>query len=64
LQDWTKSRRAEVDDINGLVASVHARLAGEAPINTRLVEIAHQIERGEIKADPANAELLSSLLEE
>ena len=64
LQDWTKSRRAEVDDINGLVASEHARLAGKAPVNTRLVEIAHQIERGEIKADPANAELLRSLLAE
>ena len=47
LQDWIKERRAEVDDINGLVVHEQIRLGGEAPVNTRLVEIAHQIERGE-----------------
>ncbi len=63
LQDWTKGRRAEVDDINGLVVAEAARLGGETPINTRLVEIAHQIERGELAADPTNAGLLRSLLD-
>jgi len=62
LQDWTKGRRAEVDEINGLVVAEQVRLGGDAPINTQLVEIAHQIERGELDADPANAELLRALL--
>ncbi len=63
LQDWIKERRAEVDDINGLVVREQMRLGGEAPVNTRLVEIAHRIERGELKADPSNADLLRSLLD-
>jgi len=62
LQDWTKGRRAEVDEINGLVVAEQARLGGDAPINTQLVEIAHRIERGELKADPSNAEMLRALL--
>jgi hypothetical protein len=36
---------------------------GAAPINARLVEIAHQIESGGIAADPGNADLLRSLLD-
>jgi 2-dehydropantoate 2-reductase len=62
LQDWIKGRRAEVDEINGLVVREQARLGGEAPVNARLVEIAHRIESGELKADPSNADLLRSLL--
>lgn len=63
LQDWIKERRAEVNDINGLVVREQMRLGGEAPVNTRLVEIAHRIERGELKADPSNTDLLRSLLD-
>ena len=62
LQDWIKGRRAEVDDINGLVVREQINLGGDAPINSKLVEIAHQIERGELKPDPSNADLLKSLL--
>lgn len=62
LQDWTKGRRAEVDDINGVVVRVQAGLGGAAPVNERLVEIAHRIERGELVADPGNADLLRSIL--
>ena len=62
LQDWTKGRRAEVDDINGVVVREQAGLGGAAPVNTRLVEIAHRIERGELAADPSNADLLRALL--
>ena len=63
LQDWIKGRRAEVDDINGLVVKEQMRLGGEAPVNKQLVEIAQRIERGELKADPSNADLLRSLLD-
>lgn len=62
LQDWMKGRRAEVDEINGLVVAAQKRVGGSAPVNERLVEIAHQIERGELKPDPSNAGLLVSTL--
>jgi 2-dehydropantoate 2-reductase len=58
LQDWIKGRRGEVDDISGLVAREQARLGGVAPLNTRLVEIAHRIERGDLSPNPDNARLL------
>jgi 2-dehydropantoate 2-reductase len=63
LQDWQKGRRGEVDDINGLVVSGQRDLGGRAPVNEKLVELAHQVERGELKPDPANAALLQSLLD-
>jgi 2-dehydropantoate 2-reductase len=63
LQDWEKGRRGEVDDINGLVVSGQKKLGGRAPINAKLVEFAHLVERGELKPDPSNAELLRSLLD-
>jgi len=62
LQDWSKGRRAEVDEINGVVVREQAARGGTTPINARLVDIAHQIERGELVADPSNADLLRSLL--
>lgn len=62
LQDWMKGRRAEVDEINGLVADEQRKMGGRAPVNERLVEIAHRIERGELKADPSNAALVISTL--
>ena len=40
-----------------------AGLGGEAPVNRGLVEIARRIERGELAADPANADLLRALLD-
>ena len=52
LQDWDKSRRAEVDDINGLVLREQARLGGAVPVNAGLVEI-----------DVSNADLLRVLLD-
>ena len=63
LQDWQKGRRGEVDDINGLVVRGQKKLGGRAPINEKLVELAHLVERGELRPDPSNAKLLRSLLE-
>lgn len=62
LQDWQKGRRAEVDDINGLVVQAQSEIGGKAPVNVGLVEIAHRIERGELTANPSNAALLVSLV--
>lgn len=58
LQDWMKGRRSEVDQINGLVVDEQRRLGGSAPANQRAVEIAHQIESKELRAQPSNAALL------
>ncbi|MEP4380448.1 MAG: 2-dehydropantoate 2-reductase [Alphaproteobacteria bacterium] len=63
LQDWDKGRRAEVDDINGLVVREQAARGGTVPVNAGLVEIARRIERGELAADVSNADLLRSLLD-
>ncbi len=46
LQDWSKRRRSEVDQINGLVVDVLAREGRTAPVNAAAVEIAHEIEAG------------------
>ena len=63
LQDWDKGRRAEIDAINGLVMREQERLGGAAPVNAALVDIARRIERGELAAGPANAEMLRALLD-
>ena len=60
LQDWIKGRRAEGEEINGLVVAEQARLGGDAPVNRRLIEVARRIERGELALDPGNAALLTS----
>jgi 2-dehydropantoate 2-reductase len=62
LQDWMKGRRGEIDDINGLITSAQTKIGGHAPVNAKLVEIAHRVESGELKADPSNADLLVSSL--
>lgn len=60
LQDWQKGRRGEIDDINGVVVDEQRRLGGQAPVNAKLIEIAHRIERGELEPHPSNAHLLVS----
>ena len=63
LQDWMKGRRAEVEEINGIVVAEQEKMGGTAPVNAKLVEISLKIERGELKADPANTALLLSTLQ-
>ncbi len=59
LQDWVKGRRAEGEEINGLVVREQRRLGGDAPVNRRLVEVARRIEAGELEMGLANAALLT-----
>ena len=61
LQDWVKGRRAEGEEINGLVVAEQERLGGDAPVNRRLVEIARRVEAGELELGLDNAKLLSNL---
>ena len=58
LQDWTKGRHSEVDDINGHVVRTLRHLGRDAPVNAAVVELAHAIERGALQPDPSNIELL------
>ena len=58
LQDWTKGRRSEVDDINGYVVHVSSELGLQAPVNAAIVEAAHAIEWGDAPPDPSNLERL------
>jgi 2-dehydropantoate 2-reductase len=59
LQDWTKGRHSEVDDINGTVVAEGARVGVPTPVNAAVVELAHRIERGDLAPGPDNvAELL------
>jgi 2-dehydropantoate 2-reductase len=59
LQDWTKGRRSEVDDINGVVATEGERLGIPTPVNRAIVQIGHRIERGDLRPEPQNARLLA-----
>ncbi len=58
LQDWRKGRRAEIDDLNGLVVAA-ASGPEHAPLNHGVHQLARRIERGELPAQPSNAGLLS-----
>jgi 2-dehydropantoate 2-reductase len=61
LQDWRKGRRGETDDVNGYVVETLKKVRRSAPVNQRVVEVAHEIEQGKLKADPSN---IARLLEE
>lgn len=62
LQDWTKGRHSEVDDINGTVVAEGARLGVATPVNTAVVDLAHRIERGGLEPGPSNVALLQELV--
>lgn len=54
LQDWTKGRHSEVDDINGTVAREGRRLGVPTPANDAVIAVAHRIESGELAPEAAN----------
>jgi 2-dehydropantoate 2-reductase len=62
LQDWMKGRRAEGQEINGLVVAEQRRLGGSAPVNAMLLELAARIEAGDLEPGHANAELMVDAL--
>lgn len=55
LQDWRKGRRAEVDEVNGLVVDILEAKGKAAPMNRKVVEMAKEIEAGKRVLSPANA---------
>ena len=62
LQDWMKGRRAEIEEINGLIVREQARLGGHVPANEITLRLARQIEAGTLTAGPHLAERLSAVL--
>lgn len=49
LQDWSKGRRAEVEELNGAVVAVLEQHGHPAPANRAVVELARQIEAGDLE---------------
>lgn len=62
LQDWRKGRHSEVDDLNGHVVVAGAGLGIPTPVNAAVVDVAHRIERGELRPEPAHLALLQRVL--
>ncbi|TWB46250.1 2-dehydropantoate 2-reductase [Rhizobium sp. ERR 922] len=58
LQDWRKGRRAEVQEVNGVVVDILRAHGQEAPVNKRVMDVAYDIEAGRLEARPENAALL------
>ena len=53
-QDMLKGRRTEIDAMNGTIAIKGAEVGVAAPSHAKLTEIVTKVERGELKASPAN----------
>ena len=53
-QDMLKGRRTEIDAMNGFIALKGAEVGVPAPSHAKLTEIVTKVERGELKATPAN----------
>ena len=49
LQDLEKGKLTEVDAINGAVSEYGKKVGFPTPVNDKVVEIIHQIEKGELK---------------
>jgi len=61
LQDWSKSRHSEVDDLNGEVVRRSREFGLESRVNQAVVEVAHRIERGDLEPAPANLAVMRQL---
>lgn len=57
LQDLEKGKLTEVDAINGAVSAYGRKVGCPTPMNDRVVEIIHRIERGELTPNASNLQL-------
>ncbi len=60
IQDHLKGRKNELEFINGLVAHRGKEAGVPTPCNDAIVEIARQINKGQLKMDTSNYELMKS----
>lgn len=54
LQDLEKGKTTEVDAINGVVSACGRRVGCPTPMNDKVVEVIHRIERGELSPSREN----------
>ena len=59
LQDLEKGKLTEVDAINGAVSEYGRKVGFPTPVNDKVVEIIHQIEKGELKPGFENLKLFN-----
>ena len=57
LQDLEKGKLTEVDAINGVVSAFGKKVGCPTPMNDKVVEIIHRIEKGELKPEFGNLKL-------
>ena len=57
LQDLEKGKLTEVDAINGVVSTFGRKVNVPTPMNDKVVEIIHRIEKSELKPSFDNLEL-------
>ena len=57
LQDLEKGKLTEVDAINGVVSAFGRKVGCPTPMNDKVVEIVHKIEKGELRPQFANLKL-------
>ncbi len=57
LQDLEKGKPTEVDAINGVVSTFGRKIGVPTPMNDKVVEIVHRIEKGELKPSLENLKL-------
>jgi len=62
IHDHIKGRRSEMGFIPGLVSDKGRELGIPTPCNDAVVELDRQINRGELKMDPANFERLKAMI--
>ncbi len=62
LQDWRKGRRAEVDEVHGVVIDILAAQGQTAPVNAHVVTLARAIEAGHLAPNPANLARLAEAM--
>ena len=61
LQDLEKGKKTEVDAINGVVCLYGKKVNFPTPINSKVVEIIHRIEQGELTPSFSNLDLFPKL---
>ncbi|MBR6744223.1 MAG: 2-dehydropantoate 2-reductase, partial [Clostridia bacterium] len=55
-------KACEIDAINGVVCDFGKANNVKTPVNDRIVSVIKRIEKGELKAEPANIRLFDDLL--
>jgi len=58
LVDLEKGKPCEVDELSGLIVEYGKRYGIETPVNSKIVETIHKIQKGELKIDANNIGLL------